>query len=521
MTSGRKGPAGAPAAPRRLLSSIWFQLALAIGGGVWWAFCFDERPGFLVPLAAAAPLCLIAGAPLGPWRRLWLGWLHGAVAWLIAVPWLSTMLTVYGGLPGVASAGLVALLALYLGAYHGLFCWLAGPALGRRDLLSLLAAPAIWVGLELVRGAGLSGFPWNLLGYAWVDVPGALDVTRWIGSLGLSGVVVAFGLGLSRLVDGATRRQAATVLAGVAVLLAVARWTNVGRTAPAGPMLDVRVVQPNIGMMTDDQLVTGLDYSSIRDNYRRLFELSHEACEPGALVVWPESAGWPYELERDAAFARDIETLVGRGCSLLFNSSRRFGSGEEEGAFNSAYLLTPGGAQADRQTYDKMHLVPFGEYVPFARYLPGVRQLARNTGSFSTGDEVRLLDVESARLGVSICFEIVFPRQVAARVRRGASVLVTMANDSWYGATWAPHQHLRPARFRAAENSRPVIRAAITGISALIDRRGLILATAGIDEVAMLRMQVTPARGMTPFTRAPFLVPLLCLLLAGFAILRR
>ncbi len=506
---------------QRALSSIRFHLALAVGGGVWWAFCFDERPGFLAPLAAAAPLCLIAGAPFGSWRRLWLGWLHGFVAWLIAVPWLSTMLAVYGGLPSAASAGLLALLALYLGAYHGVFCWLAGPALRRRDALSLLAAPAVWVGLELLRGAGLSGFPWNLLAYAWVDVPGALDATRWIGSLGLSGVVLVAGLGLSRLVDRATRRQAVAAAAAVVVLLAVARWTNPDRPTTDQEMLDVRVVQPNIGMMTDDQLLGGLDRAAIRDNYERLFELSREACAPGALVVWPESAGWPYELERDTAFARDVEALVGRGCSLLFNSARRFRSGDEEGAFNSAYLLTPGGARADRQTYDKMHLVPFGEYVPFARHLPGVRQLARNTGSFSAGDEVRLLDLEGARLGISICFEIVFPRQVAARVRRGASVLVTMANDSWYGATWAPHQHLRPARFRAAENGRPLIRAAITGISALIDRRGGIVAAAGIDEAAMLPMPVAPVLGMTPFSRAPLLVPLLCLAMAVFAILRR
>ena len=493
---------------------------MAVVGGVWWAFCFDERPGFLIPLAAAVPLGLIAGAPLGPWRRLWLGWLHGAVAWLIAVPWLATMLTVYGGLPNWLSACLLAVLALYLGAYHGLFCWLAGPALGRRDVLSLVVAPSIWVALELVRGAGLSGFPWNLLAYGWVDVPGALDVTRWIGSLGLSGVVMAFGLGVLRLAERETRRQAATVLAGALVLLLVARWTNHDRRAPAAPALDVHVVQPNIGMMTDEELRRGLDSASIRANYRRLFELSHEACTPGALVVWPESAGWPYELERDAGFASDIEALVGRGCSLLFNSARRFRSGEEEGAFNSAYLLTPGDGQAVRQIYDKMHLVPFGEYVPFARFLPGVQQLARNTGSFSTGNEVALLGVGGARLGVSICFEIVFPTQVAARVRRGASVLVTMANDSWYGATWAPHQHLRPARFRAAENGRPVVRAAITGISALIDRRGAILATVDIDRAAVMRMPVTPPGGMTLFSRAPLLVPLLCLALAAFAILR-
>ena len=142
-------------------------------------------------------------------------------------------------------------------------------------------------------------------------------------------------------------------------------------------------------------------------------------------------------------------------------------------------------------------------------------------GGFSPGDGVRLLDAAGARLGVSICFEIVFPEQVAARVRRGATVLVTMTNDSWYGRTWAPHQHLRPARFRAAENARPVIRAAITGISASIDYRGQILERSEIDETYVLKVPIFPLDGMTPFSRAPLLAPLLCLALAAFGILRR
>lgn len=510
------------------LRSLWFQFALSAGGGVWWAFCFDQRPGLLLPLAAAAPLFAIAAVP-GSWRRLWLGWLHGVVAWLVAVPWIAGTLEIYGGLPGVASVLLLGLLALYLGLYHGLFCWLAGRLLARGDLLSLLLAPAVWVALEWVRGLGPSGFPWNLLAYAWVDVPGALDATRWIGSHGLSFLVAASGLALFRLAARENRRGAVAALVAVAALLAIARWTNLDRRPGDERRLDVAVVQPNIHMATAAMADGGPDeqFADLASNYERLFALSREACEPGRLVVWPESAGWPYQLERDGRFAADLEKVVAGGCSLLLNSARwdqsgdEAESGEEARAFNAAYLLTPGPGRAQRQTYDKMHLVPFGEYVPFGGLLPAVRQLARQAGGFSPGDEVRLLDADPARLGVSICFEIVFPQQVAARVRRGANLLVTITNDSWYGRTWAPHQHLRPARFRAAENGRPLVRAAITGISAVIDRRGRVLAETPIDEAMVMRARIVPLSGLTPFTRAPLLVPLLCVALAGFAILRR
>ena len=477
----------------------------------------------LLPLAAAVPVFAIAAVPGGSLRRLLLGWLHGLVAWLVAVPWIASTLEIYGGLPGFASALLLGLLALYLGLYHGLFCWLAGRLLARGDALSLLLAPAVWVALEWVRGLGPSGFPWNLLAYAWVDVPGALDATRWIGSWGLSFLVAATGFALFLLVDRERRRGAAAALVAVAAILSIARWTNLDGPPGDERRFDVAVVQPNIHMATAAMVDGGPDdqFADLASNQERLFALSREACEPGRLVVWPESAGWPYQVERDGVFAGDLEEVVAGGCSLLLNSARWDRSAPEERAFNAAYLLTPGSGRARRQTYDKMHLVPFGEYVPFGRHLPAVRQLARQAGGFSPGDEVRLLDADGAVLGVSICFEIVFPEQVAARVRRGANLLVTITNDSWYGRTWAPHQHLRPARFRAAENGRPLVRAAITGISAVIDRRGRVLADSPIDEAMVMRAEVVPLGGMTPFARAPLLVPLLCVALAAFAILRR
>ncbi len=465
----------------------------------------------------------VAAGPGGSWRRLVLGWLHGAVAWLVAIPWIAGTLETYGGLPSVVSALLLGLLALYLGLYHGLFCWLAGRLLARGDASALLLAPAVWVALEWVRGLGPSGFPWNLLAYAWVDVPGALDVTRWIGSHGLSFLVSATGLALFRLVVRESRRGAAAVLLAVAALLFIARWTNLDPRPGVERGLNVAVVQPNIHMPTAAMADGGADeqFADLASNVERLFALSREACEPGRLVVWPESAGWPYQLERDGAFAARVEEIVAGGCSLLLNSPRRDRSDQEDRAFNAAYLLSPGSGRARRQTYDKMHLVPFGEYVPFGRLLPAVRQLARQAGGFSAGEEVRLLDADGVRLGVSICFEIVFPQQVAARVRRGANLLVTITNDSWYGRTWAPHQHLRPARFRAAETGRPLVRAAITGISAVIDRRGQLASASPIDEVMVMKARIAPLNGLTPFARTPLLVPLLCAALAGFAILRR
>ncbi len=499
---------------------------MSVLGGLWWAFCFDAGPGSALPLFVSAPLFVIAIAPGGSLRRLLLGWLHGLVAWLIALPWIASTLVVYGGIPWVVSALLLVGLALYLGLCHGLFCWLAGFALRRHDRLSLLLLPAIWGSLEWLRGLGAAGFPWNLLGYAWVDVPGALEATRFVGSHGLSALVAATGFAAVRLAVSSTRRQAAVALAVVAAFLLAARFAVRDRPEAAGPRMDIAIVQPDIYMETANEAAASTDarFARIRRNYERLFELSREACRPGTLVIWPESAGWPYQVERDEGFARDVERLVAGGCSVLLNSARRSRlDGGEERALNAAYLLSPGaGTEAvERQTYDKMHLVPFGEYVPLGRYLPMVRQVARQAGGFSPGDEVRLLDADGVLLGVSICFEIVFPQKVALRVRRGARVLATMTNDSWYGSTWAPHQHLRAARFRAAETGRPLARAAITGISAIVDDRGRVVASLDIGEMGVLRAEIEPLGGTTPFVRLPWLVPLLCLGLSGFAILRR
>ena len=317
----------------------------------------------------------------------------------------------------------------------------------------------------------------------------------------------------------ATRRweTAAFVVLVAAILLPVAgRWASgatVGR-AEEGLLTSVRsaaIVQPN----TPNQIA--FDRSLFESDYARLLALTGEACRPGTLVLWPESAAWPMLYGRDPRLEADLAVFVARGCAVLLNTATTEG-GEGGRTFNSALLVAPGPAVA---RYDKRHLVPFGEYVPLADVFSFISSLARNAGDFSPAAEVRLLDWEGERLGPAICYEVVFPYEVAQLTRAGATVLVSMTNDAWYGDTAAPWQHLRAARFRAAENRRWLLRAAITGVSAVIAPNGSVRAQFGVGESGVLPARFQGRTDLTPFARAPWSFPALCAALLAVALGRR
>jgi apolipoprotein N-acyltransferase len=346
----------------------------------------------------------------------------------------------------------------------------------------------------------ISGFPWNLAGTAWIAVPGALALTAWIGVYGLSGLLVLANLGVARAV--ARRRwepAAGAVLAVLLVLAFAARWA--GPQPEEGTSVPVRLLQPNT------PILDSTDRAAIHAAHQKMMRMTIEACDDeGALVVWPESAGWPFILERDADFRADILGLVARGCGVLLNSPRFDG----DRVYNAAFLVDRGGATAH---YDKRHLVPFGEYVPLQEALPFVGALARNAGSFAASDHISLLRYGPVSLGLAVCFEITFPVEVAALVREGATVLGTLTNDAWYGDSAAPWQHLRAARFRAAEEHRTVLRAALTGVSAWIEPDGSLASMLTVGEQGILRGDLAPRRGLTPYARAPWAVPIACLIL--------
>jgi apolipoprotein N-acyltransferase len=359
----------------------------------------------------------------------------------------------------------------------------------------------------------LSGFPWNLAGYAWEEVPGALPLTAWVGAYGVSYLVLFANAGLALAVRGGVdgrRRFAPAAVGLLAPLLLLpmgGRWASGGAAgaddgaAPAAAGAPIAVVQPNIPNLAAP------DWPRIAADYRRLIRMSSAACAaPGTLVVWPESAGWPYDFFHDEGFRRDLATLAAAGCPILFNTVAP-APGEGDAAYNSAILLGPDGSLA---RYDKRHLVPFGEYVPFGGLFAFLDKLARRAGALTAADELRLLPWGEERLGVAICFEVVFPAEVAAAVRGGATVLVTVTNDAWYGDSSAPRQHFRAARFRAAESRRPLVRAAITGISALVAPDGGVRARLEVGGEGILGGRVAGRRDLSPYTRAPWLVPLVC-----------
>jgi len=424
----------------------------------------------------------------------------------VAIPWIVPTLTTHGQIEGWLAGLALLLLASYLGAYVALFALLGARLWRAGDALSLAALPALWVALEWLRAHLITGFPWSPAAHAWIDLPGALPLAAWIGAYGVSALVLLPPLGLARaLVARRATPWALALLLPAALLPIGARWAS---GAPArGLPVPATIVQPN----TPNRPF--FDAAVNERDYRRLIELSTPACRPGTLLLWPESAAWPRAFPRYPGLVADLAALGERGCGVLFNSPW------EEGAktYNSVLLRAPGGEMARA---DKRHLVPFGEYVPLRSLFPFLGTLARMSGDFSAADSIALLDWRSARLGAAVCYEVVFPAEVAELVRAGATALVTVTNDAWYGDTAAPWQHLRAAQFRAAESRRWLLRAAITGISARIAPDGEIWGAVGVGEQGTLDASFQPRTDLSPYTRAPWLVPLLCTLFAAAARLR-
>jgi len=477
----------------------------AAAGGALWAVHFSRQPLSVSAWIALSPLLLLFS--FRDSGRL--AFVHGFVGWMVALSWISQTLVTFGQIPLPGAIPLTALLAAYLAVFQAVFGWLGGRIWRRWPAARLFLLPALWVALEWLRTYLFGGFPWNLQAYAWVDVAGALPLSAWIGPYGVSFLAVLTSAGAAAAVERRRWEPAALCFLIPLLLLPLAgRWSVQRSEAEMAAARDVEgigvpvsVLQPNIPNLA------AWDPVAVIKNYQKIIQLSTANCAPGTLVVWPESAAWPFQYGRDKNLDEDLRTMVERGCTVLFNSS--FPAGDS--FYNSAFLLAPGGAV---ERYDKRHLVPFGEYVPFRGFFGIVDKLAREAGAFRAGGRAVLLPWGREKIGMSICYEVVFPEEVAELAREGATILVTVTNDAWYGDTAAPWQHFRAARFRAAENRRPLLRAAITGVSAIVGPDGSVWDQIGVFEDGVLNRRVAGMKGLTPYARLPWIVPLLCALVS-------
>jgi apolipoprotein N-acyltransferase len=488
------------------------------------------QPLGLWPLAllAIGALGWLVGHAAGWKQAAMLGWLFGVGHFTLGNWWIATAFTYQAQMPAALGWVAVPLLALYLAVYPAI------AAAGARALAGRVGLPigfaALWIVSEWLRGWVFTGYPWNPFGIVLLgpfDRPGLASIAPWTGTYALSGFAVLVGCGLVRAL--AARRWLPASLA--AVLLAV------GMYLPAGDMAEgserFTLVQPDVRQEKLD------DPRAWESTFQRTAALSVPA-DPGGerLVLWPES-GVPDYLEdgypdryyrRTTAFGspvharRRIGKVIGPGSTLLTGAvDLEIENGRAVGARNSVTALDAGGEIVG--SYHKAHLVPYGEYLALRWLLEplGATRLVPGSLDFWPGPGPRTIDLgEHGEAGVQICYEIVFSGQVVDQANR-PDFIFNPSNDGWFGPS-GPPQHLAQARLRAIEEGLPVLRATTTGISAVIDARGVVR-----DHIARLRPgridgTIPPAHAPTLFSRTGNLLALfwtLVILFAGLVVMRR
>jgi apolipoprotein N-acyltransferase len=462
-------------------------LALVAGGVSATGFApLDLWP--LTLIAFAALLWLVAGAPR-LWSAIRTGWWFGLGHFTVGLNWIATAFVYQDAMPHWLGWIAVVLLSLYLAVYPAMAAGLAwrwglnrAPAKPgvqyRNDGTGLLASQehnplrftlvfaAAWIVTEWLRATMFTGFAWNPLGVIWVGTPVA-GLARWIGTFGLSGLAV--------LVAGIRQPRSRTGWLGAALAVALAAIILTAnlllKPAPSSRSFAIHIVQPNIGQQ--DKWREGFE----EQNFARLARLTGKPTTEPRIILWPEAAVPEYLEEEDWARERIAglmgpkDVLLTGGTSLVWDDQRRLIA-----ARNSLFGLDATGRILGR--YDKAHLVPYGEYLPMRPILSaiGLSRLAPGDLDFWPGPGPATFALPGfGKVGVQICYEIIFPAHVIDRNNR-PDFLFNPSNDAWFGQ-WGPPQHLAQARLRAIEEGMPIVRSTPTGISAVIDGNGRLLAS--------------------------------------------
>jgi apolipoprotein N-acyltransferase len=444
---------------------------------------------------ALAPLIVLA-VLRRPRAALALGWFGGFVFFLLLLRWLNFTFQVYSAIPWPLTWLPTMLLAAYCGFYVGLFAggvsWLAAR---RSGLVGIGAAPFLWVAVEWLRAWVLGGFPWGSLGYSQYRQLAVIQVAELGGVYAVSFIVLAVNAALASTVVLPARRSAgavgvAALLVGSSLAFGVTRLSEPARAS--AEMASVSVMQPSI----EQPLKWDAAYADT--TLRIYFGLTREAGRAHSdLIVWPETAS-PTLLRRDPvllAALRDLSHEI--GAPLLVGSVDAEG-GAPPTYRNTAFLLDTRGIVG---RYDKIHLVPFGEYVPLSSVIGFVRRWAEFIADLEPGSRTEVFSGPPAPFGVVICYEGIFPALVRRFVKSGARFMVNMTNDAWFGHTDGPLQHLGMYPLRAVENRTAIVRAANTGVSAFIAPSGRIVQSLPLFARGTMTVRVPLRARQTLYTR--------------------
>jgi apolipoprotein N-acyltransferase len=462
------------------------RLALCVISGIALGVAFPKFDINLLAWVAFVPLLYaVEGETMG--RTFGYAWFQGLVCYVVSLYWIEFTLHHFAGVNPILAAGPLVLLAAVMALFSGLAIWAAEFATVRLGLPICMTLPIAWPAVEWLRSFFPIGFPWNLLGYTAYRNLELIQFAEVTGVYGVSALIVFFNAVVFIVLFGRHSRRVQTWSLGTltALMLAVLvfgaiRMNGLESETPAGKMR-VAMVQGNIPQSIK------WDPAFLDTSFNVYFEQTQQAARHHVdLVIWPEAAAafffqptalYPAHFASDAVYReRLLKLAADTGVPILFGApALGVDSDGTIGTYNRAYLVS--GAGKVVAYYDKIQLVPFGEYVPM-RPLLGliVNRIVHGFGDMIPGTVQTLFPVKGAQLGVLICYESIFPDLTRRAVKSGADVLVNITNDAWYGESSAPYQLLAMAAMRTVETKVPMVRVANTGISAVIEAGGNITA---------------------------------------------
>jgi apolipoprotein N-acyltransferase len=449
------------------------------------------------------------------------GWLAGVVEFFILLRWMPEVMGRHGGMPPLLSWVAYTLLIAILACYTAAACLFVRHLIFRRDDRMLLLFPFVWVVVEFLESVSpIEGLPWLLAGYTQTRFPAVLQIADLAGVYGVSFLVIAVNTALAWLWLRKGRGRAAfapLVLAGVLFIGALLYgWWALERWDGSDAPFHAALLQGNISVedswdVMNDKFEQG--YVRMAD---KLAGDSKEQKERIDVMVLPESPT-PRYFQTDADYRRAMEALARRYPMglVLGNVNLRERPDGTEAHYNSAFFLDGGGRLTG--VYDKIHLVPFGEYIPYKRLFFFAETVSKEMGGFDAGKDVKVLRLGGHPANAVICFEAAFPDLVRRFVNQGSQVIVNLTNDGWYGVSDAPYQHLEIARVRAVENRRYFLRAANSGVSTVIEPTGRFQMATGLMQEAICRGDFAFIEEKTLYTRYGNVFIWLCVIICAVA----
>jgi apolipoprotein N-acyltransferase len=474
---------------------------------------------------ALVPL-LIAIRDATPRQGFLLAMMAGMVHYIGLLYWLIHTMHIYGYLPIYQCVAVLIIMATVLSIFWGFFGWFAATKIDTFNQLWLL--PTIWTALEYIRTYFFTGFPWEFLGHSQYKQIWMIQIADLIGVYGISFLLVSINISIFMCVASFLKYRwkrkyikfrtiAVSISASGLMLTAIFyygqyRINIVDQSLKKTSKVNIALIQGNI-----DQ---SIKWDSSFQNYtiKRYNRLSYSSLSTNPqLIVWPETAT-PFYFAHNKKLTRKVMIGIKKAkTSFLIGSPSVIVKNGEVQYYNSAYLINKHGTIVDK--YDKVHLVPFGEYVPLKKHISFVGKMVEQVGDFQSGKKGSTLQWEKGDLGLQICYEIIFPDLSRAMVNNGAKLLLNITNDAWFGTTSAAYQHFAMAVFRAVENKRTLARSANTGISGFVDPAGRILATTPLYEEKVLTRSVPILKETTVYTRYGDIFASTCLALMAIYVI--